>query len=78
LLDPQAAPGNPLQIRPDPVQLVKSLKAVDRKEVSGALLVRCLDEYSTLRQAGEAVDPLRFVQIVQFFGVGPTLFDVSE
>ena len=59
LLNPQAVSGNPLQMHPDPVQLVKFLKSVDRKEVSGALLVRCLNEYSALREAGDAVNPLR-------------------
>ena len=45
-----------LSIHPNPVQLVKFIKSVERKDVSGALFVRCLNAY-----AGGNEDPRRRV-----------------
>ncbi|KDQ15352.1 hypothetical protein BOTBODRAFT_624950 [Botryobasidium botryosum FD-172 SS1] len=51
--------SSPLDLRPDPVRLVGLLKYIDQKELSGALFVRTLDEYRTLRDAGSGVHPMR-------------------
>ncbi|KAF8309698.1 uncharacterized protein EI90DRAFT_3052630 [Cantharellus anzutake] len=43
--------AGPLEIRPNPVHFVSLLKGFDRKEVTGAIFIRTLDEYSALRQS---------------------------
>lgn len=50
---------NPLNMRPDPVQFVKFLKELGRKDVSSALFVRALDEYAAVRHTN--ANPLRYI-----------------
>ena len=52
-----------LGLRPDPSQLVLTLKELNTKEISGALFVRCLNEYSALNNLDSKSHPFRYAAV---------------
>lgn len=56
-LDEADDEADALNLRPNPRRLVALLKAIGRKDVNSALLVRALDQYQVLQVTDE--DPLK-------------------
>lgn len=52
--------ANPFDLRPDPVQFVAFLKAMDRKDVSSDILLRLLNGYQQLKQRDRDEDAIQF------------------
>ncbi|KZT36688.1 hypothetical protein SISSUDRAFT_1049524 [Sistotremastrum suecicum HHB10207 ss-3] len=56
--------SNPLDLRPDPFQLVQALKQIGRAEISSQLFIRLLEHYQEAEQSEEG-DPLKALLYLQ-------------